>query len=245
LRLKSFKHADSVFSRVDHADSQEVMEQYSSAPTLYQRLRLSPFVKSNTAPKRALSGTVIGTVKDLVIYTLAFWGLLSSLFQVTNLHNLRAHNPPVHAERLTGCDCGKSVEEAVSLGCKFDALSMAWLPEHCRDDELTAEFDTVGDGPNGTWLYFADTEHKTLVDVSRVAAMGDDPSARVHMDKTWHRVHCVYYWLKLFRTRENGKIIEPRSDTEGHIRHCGKVFADSGYGTISGVALNTNELVVE
>ena len=100
-------------------------------------------------------------------------------------------------------------------------------------------------GPNGTWIYYADTEHTIELDVSEVAAMGDDPSLRAHMDKDWHQIHCFYYWLKLHRTRKNGKIIEPRSDTEGHIRHCGMVFREPGYGTISGVALNTNEAVAE
>lgn len=49
-----------------------------------------------------------------------------------------------------GCYCGTSSTEAKSMGCKYDSLAAAWLPEHCRDDELTAEFDRSGDGPNGT-----------------------------------------------------------------------------------------------
>ena len=100
-------------------------------------------------------------------------------------------------------------------------------------------------GPNGTWIYFANTEHTVELDVKEVSAFGDDPSKRAHMDKDWHQTHCFYYWLKLHRTRANGKIIEPRSDTEAHIRHCGMVFREPGYGTISGVALNTNEAVEE
>ena len=159
--------------------------------------------------------------------------------------HLYIHEITTQTEPLQGCDCGDSVAEAISLGCKFDALSMAWLPEHCRDDELTAEFETTGNGPNGTWVYYADTEHTIEVDVATVAAMGDDPSARVHMGKTWHMIHCIFYWRKQFRTRFNGKIVEPRSDTADHIKHCGMVFQEPGYGTISGVALNTNEMVAE
>jgi hypothetical protein len=81
--------------------------------------------------------------------------------------------------------------------------------------------------------------------VSEVAAMADDSSKRAHMDKDWHQTHCLFYWLKLHRTRTTGKMIEPRSDTEVHIRHCGMVFRKPGYGTISGVALDTNEALEE
>jgi hypothetical protein len=144
-----------------------------------------------------------------------------------------------------GCDCGDSITEAISLGCTFDALAMAWLPEHCRDDELTAEFNTVGSGPNGNWVYYADTLHTIEVDVSVVAAMGDNTSARVHMDENWHILHCIFYWRKQFRTKANGKMIEPRSDSERHIKHCGIVFQKPSYGTISGVALNTNGVLEE
>lgn len=51
------------------------------------------------------------------------------------------------------CSCGKSVAEAIANGCKYDLLASAWLPEQCRDDELTAEFNKAGPGPNGEWTY--------------------------------------------------------------------------------------------
>lgn len=180
--------------------------------------------------------------KNIVVYLFAFWGIVTFLSQIQLPHFHHGQQKPVD---LKGCDCGDSTAEAISLGCKFDSLSMAWLPEHCRDDELTAEFNTKGDGPNGNWVYYADKLHTEQVDVAAVAAMGNDPSARVHMNKDWHMVHCVYYWRKQFRTRANGKIVEPRSDTEDHIKHCGMVIMGSSYGTISGVALNTNEVVEE
>lgn len=181
-------------------------------------------------------------LKDVTVYALAIWGVWSLFSRSIDLRRL---NHSYLTTSSLGCSCGDSIDEALSLGCKFDALSMAWLPEHCRDDELTAEFDTTGKGPGGTWLYYADTAHTIEVNVAEVAAMGNDPSKRVHMDKDWHQTHCFFYWLKLHRSRFNGKIVEPRSDTEGHIRHCGMVFREPGYGTISGVALDTNEAVHE
>ncbi|OJJ73131.1 hypothetical protein ASPBRDRAFT_53362 [Aspergillus brasiliensis CBS 101740] len=137
----------------------------------------------------------------------------------------------------TGCDCGASVAEAISRDCKFDGLAMAWLPPHCRDDELAAEFNTVGDGPNGTWIYYSDSERTIPMDVSEVAALADEPTALVHMSVQWHTLHCIFYWRKQYRARFNGKIVEPRSDSEHHIKHCGHIFLSPGSGTKSGVAL--------
>ncbi|KAH8811323.1 hypothetical protein F5884DRAFT_854680 [Xylogone sp. PMI_703] len=182
------------------------------------------------------SSPCIKLLKDITLFSLAFWGLFSIFTRITTNYDIRAHS-----QILQGCDCGDSVAEAISRGCKFDSLAMAWLPEHCRDDDLTAEFNTAGNGPNGTWVYYADARHTIEVDPNEVAAMGDNSSARVHMNEHWHTIHCIFYWRKQFRTKLTGKIVEPRSDTEHHIKHCGEILQKPGYGTVSGVALNTNE----
>jgi hypothetical protein len=69
------------------------------------------------------------------------------------------------------------VADAISRGCKFDFLAMAWLPEHCRDEELTAEFGAAGDGTGGLWLYYKDTNHTAILDAELPPAMGKDSSA--------------------------------------------------------------------
>jgi hypothetical protein len=214
-------------------------------PTLYRRFNVGKRRRSSSSTKRRIIFSYLYILKELVVYSFAIWGFFDVVRELVMNRHVQVHEIALQTGSRPGCDCGNSIAEAISLGCKFDSLSMAWLPEICRDDELTTEFDTAGDGPNGTWLYFANTEHTIEVDVATVAAMGDDPSARAHMGKTWHMVHCLFYWRKQFRARFNGKIVEPRSDTEVHIKHCGMVFQDPGYGTISGVALNTNEEVVE
>lgn len=85
-------------------------------------------------------------LKSLLFYSLAFWGSLNIIRNLPGTYQKYFSTISGQKYQLHGCDCGGSVVEAVSLGCKFDALSMAWLPEHCRDDELTAEFDTTGKG---------------------------------------------------------------------------------------------------
>ncbi|RAH51642.1 hypothetical protein BO85DRAFT_473264 [Aspergillus piperis CBS 112811] len=37
-------------------------------------------------------------------------------------------------------------------------LAMAWLPPHDSEEELAEESNTVGDRPNGTWIYYANSE---------------------------------------------------------------------------------------
>lgn len=136
------------------------------------------------------------------------------------------------------CDCGKSVEEALYLGCKYDSLAAGWLPEHCRDDQLTDEFNRSGPGVNGSWTYWADRAHTQEISPEYIASMGGDPDFRFYSSGLWHAVHCIFYWRKEFRQRVPGKVVEPRYNNEEHATHCGKVFLDQGHNSAAGVALN-------
>jgi hypothetical protein len=165
--------------------------------------------------------------------------LVQKVRQVHHVHHVH-HEHHEHQTMLMQCDCGHSTAEAISLGCKYDSLAAAWLPEHCRDDELTAEFETKGPGPNGSWIYWADSNHTHELSLGEIAVMADDPSARFHMSYDWHVIHCIFYWRKQYRSRFNGKTVEPRDDSEEHIMHCEKVITNKVWGTVAGVALNTN-----
>lgn len=193
-----------------------------------------------TQPRRTLLAISVPIIKSCLLYSLAIWGAFTII-----ANSFRAVELPFNGQISSsvdprGCDCGESVAEAIFRGCRFDGLAMAWLPEHCRDDELAEEFNTMGDGPDGTWIYYADRERTIQIDSDEVAALADHPEALVHMSVQWHTIHCIFYWRKQFRTRFNGKIVEPRSDSEHHIKHCGEIFLSGGSGTKSGVALNTN-----
>jgi hypothetical protein len=86
--------------------------------------------------------------KDVILFALAFLGLFSIFQRLANTHDLC-----LNRQFLGVCDCGESVAETISRGCKFDSLAKTLLPEHCQDDELTAEFNTACNGPNGTiWI---------------------------------------------------------------------------------------------
>lgn len=125
----------------------------------------------------------------------------------------------------------------MSLGCKYDSLAAAWLPAHCRDDEVTEDFEKAGPGPNGSWTYWADKEHTQELTLYEVSLYADRQPELFHTSLEWHRKHCIWSWLKEHRSKFNGIIYDPRSDTEAHIRHCGKMLLEDSNGTTSGVAL--------
>jgi hypothetical protein len=143
-------------------------------------------IDRNSTTGRIASSTLLQWFGKTVLVFYALYGLLSMSVQIHD--SLQRIKP-------TTCDCGSSVAEAISLGCKYDSLAAAWLPGHCRDDELTAEFETKGPGPNGSWIYWADRDHKIEVSLEEIAAMGDDPSQHFRMSWEWHKGESVAFQL--------------------------------------------------
>ncbi|KAJ5805387.1 uncharacterized protein N7503_002989 [Penicillium pulvis] len=125
------------------------------------------------------------------------------------------------------CDCGNSVAEALSNGCIYDELSAAWLPERCRDDELTAEFARLGDGPDGRWMYWADKSRTVNLTVHEASLYSDLQPKPYYMSREWHVKHCLYLWLKEHRFKINGKYFDPRADSDEHIFHCMMVLTST------------------
>jgi hypothetical protein len=184
-------------------------------------------------------------LKDLLLIAFAILGFISL---VQPLMYVQEH---VHSEgaargkfqnspTIASCDCGNSTAKALTLGCKYDSLAAAWLPEHCQDDELTAELERSGPGIDGKWTYWTDAAHTKEISVNEIAKMAGNEELRFHMTGHWHVIHCIFYWRKEHRARLNEKIVEPRSFSEKHVKHCGKIILDPGRDTVAGVALNTD-----
>jgi hypothetical protein len=202
--------------------------------------------------RRTKARRYLRILRDAVIYALALWGLFNIISQAVHdlpkvAHREHHHHEHSHQEHLASlaemprsCACGHSTAEAISLGCVYDSLSPAWMQPHCQDAELTAEFETLGDGPNGTWIYYSDRNHTQELSMPEVMAMADDADARFHVTWEWHVVHCYMYWIKQFRAPTTGIVVEARYDSEDHIRHCARVFQNPVWGTSSGVVLNAD-----
>lgn len=119
------------------------------------------------------------------------------------------------------CYCGNSTDEAIANGCKFDLLGPSWAPDHCRDDELTAEFMKAGKGPNGTWEFWWDHEHTKPMSIAEVSLLPDDPNGAFYSTWEFHVKHCTYQWRKHTRGLEKGITnMDIENVGLGHIQHC-------------------------
>lgn len=126
------------------------------------------------------------------------------------------------------CWCGTSDEEAVAMGCIWDHIAVDWLPPHCVDHELLAEFDVAGSGPGGKWPYYVSSIQKAarlteaqrtpvdLTEIDQLARQGKDYWTTVE----WHISHCLFTWRKQVRSAGGGVSVEPWNDKEAHASHC-------------------------
>ena len=118
--------------------------------------------------------------------------------------------------------CGNSTAEAQALGCSFDLLSAAWLPEECQDRDLTEEFRA-----QGPWQYFEDSDGQVELwegDLWKRSGSSETYWAT----RKWHTVHCSFEWRKMHRAIERGARMEDALRDYRHTIHCGKMFLKEG-----------------
>jgi hypothetical protein len=140
------------------------------------------------------------------------------------------------------CDRGSSITEAKSMDWIFDALASAWLPLECRDDELTAEFNRSGHGPDGSWPYYADPNGTIPITTADMALMGGTRKFW-YSTKEWHVAHCNFTGARKFRMKKTGRLVEKRDDQMGHNIYCNGVVMDGvqmdSITVHAGVSLNS------
>ena len=176
-------------------------------------------------------------VVKAILLTLAFSGLVS----ISN-HILLSLRPKPSAS----CSCGKSVAEAIARGCKLDPSAPAWLPEHCRDDDLIEEWNRSGPGPGGSWPYYTDRYGNVTLTLEELGRLADAPVPIFYMTQEWHIMHCVFYWRKLqIAYKTKGLTIEEKYDNDGHIMHCVGALKDRApldeVNTLARVVLDSAE----
>ena len=122
-------------------------------------------------------------------------------------------------------------------------MAAAWLPPDCRDEELSTMFETKGNGPDGTWNYFADSNRTVRITVEEVSMLADQ-RRKFYTDWEWHVGHCLYYWHKDFRSKSTKVTVEKRYATYGHLSHCEDViYSDKSLTSNAGVALNATSFL--
>lgn len=177
----------------------------------------------------------LGILVKTFLLGFALWGLLN-----VGRHTI---NISVVSPAQRSCSCGgTTVAEAEARGCIFTPLAIAWLPPHCIDMELADAFDQAG--PNGTWDYWADPNGTIPMSRKEVSMLADTEGAVFYTTQDWHVTHCVYTWMKHYRSKTTGVVIENRSNGMEHIKHCeGILRNDHRLGEIftrAGIELNAD-----
>ena len=156
-----------------------------------------------------------------MVALLALWGLIDALRQAFKTVSATLENA------TPDCWCGKTDQEAIVMGCRYDHIAVDWLPSSCIDNELTEKFDALGPGSGGSWLYYESVtsalsngskEESILTNkqIDEFAKHGKGYFAT----REWHIQHCMFIWKKQFRAGFNARYIEPWNNKEEHIQHC-------------------------
>ncbi|KAK7911875.1 hypothetical protein PG985_014356 [Apiospora marii] len=204
-----YQHLNTDPEAADQADF--TPEKPSSKPRFWQKGKAR-----NWSPSQVIL-VAVGSL-------LAIWGAIDATSRALQW----ARQSVFRGENHPPCWCGTSDEEAVAMGCTWDHIAVDWLPTHCVDHELVAEFDVAGSGPAGAWPYYVSDLHKValltetqrtavnLTDIDELAKEGKEYWTTVE----WHISHCLFTWRKQVRSAGGGVSVEPWNDKEAHASHC-------------------------
>jgi hypothetical protein len=121
------------------------LENKSQLLLVENRGDLNEYSKNLSIRERIVRSKTLNYVLKFAIYFLIVQGLFSSGYILFR---------PVRkslSDNDDTCNCGNSIAEALSKGCKYSQMAPAWLPPACTDEELDRKFEDRGNGPNGTW----------------------------------------------------------------------------------------------
>lgn len=108
------------------------------------------------------------------------------------------------------------------MGCKYDTMAAAWLPDACRDDDLTAQFDLAGTGPHGRWEYWADKNKTQPLSAVELGALGGTTKI-FYSTWEWHVAHCFWRWRRQIKARKTMAAHMDVLDGYHHIEHCEEI----------------------
>ena len=115
-------------------------------------------------------------------------------------------------ENISPDTCGNSSHEALSLGCSFDVMSFAWLPDRCFDKELVDDFLALKD-----WNWYLDAGGQQTADPASVAAGAYD---ELYVTQEYHMYHCTHMWRKMHRAILAGRDLDGYIGDMHHTAHC-------------------------
>lgn len=146
----------------------------------------------------------------LALYTTILALFVSAAFLATQVRTPSAAN------------CGRSSDEARSLGCHFDVMSFTWSRSSCFDGPLMDEFLGL---KNWTW-WLPHTSESTVNTPLTIDDVSSGQYAELNVSWEYHLYHCTYMWRKMHRAVLNGKPLDSYVGNWAHTEHCEMMLLD-------------------
>ncbi|KAI1423513.1 hypothetical protein F5Y12DRAFT_716314 [Xylaria sp. FL1777] len=116
---------------------------------------------------------------------------------------------------LNSTQCGRTIEEALSSGCRLDFIAGAWVKPECYNKEIETEFLTISD-----WHWYLDKEGQEEISLDSLRATGGTNPIYVTLE--YHTKHCAFAWRKLHQAISRNTPIDSHIANEQHTHHCAK-----------------------
>ena len=110
--------------------------------------------------------------------------------------------------------CGLSPDTARQAGCRWSAMTFAWYPADCYDEELDRDFFSLQD-----WAWYSTEDLKEDQKIPRDAILRGDVR-KAYMSMEYHKIHCMYTVRKLYRALMGFALSDNYILTLGHLEHC-------------------------
>ena len=169
----------------------------------------------------------------ILLVTLPFPTLLDyqdSAFPILHSSDMQSHFLTAGKWNYTNpSPCGLSPESARQAGCKWSAMTFAWYPVACYDEELDREFMDLQD-----WHWYSTEDLKQEDELPRDAVLRGD-IRRAFMSMHYHKVHCMYSVRKLYRSLMGKALCDNYILRLGHLEHCEKFMLRDDHPAVKGI----------
>lgn len=121
--------------------------------------------------------------------------------------------------------CGSATEEAIALGCKFDAINFSWQPAECFDEEIYNRYWKKSQ-EQGVLRFYADSNF--------TKELPQDPQLLMHIPNVWsdhplHVLHCMYSWELMHHALTLNKPVVEFVSFFNHTMHCSDTALDENW----------------
>jgi hypothetical protein len=170
--------------------------------------------------KRELIAAVLIATLSSALSSMATFGVMTSVKAIQG--NAKEEH------RSQQFSCGETFDEAHQRGCTWDALTLTWLHPKCSLYGAQ-EFQQIG---NGSWQYWADPSG--LHELGGYQALSFLPAgSNYYTTSEAHLYHCEWMLLRVHDAATTGKLLDTKSMSHEHTRHCLDVLVDAariGFG---------------